>query len=260
MIEKKNELITDKYTFSFVQPLEIEVDKKGGGYVLKNQKLCIRTDSIYKFAMEFEDLFFKVKQQFALLSELELEQKRYICDYLGTQVDEKKKSSKTKKKINSRAKGQRGEKLVIKALEPHFPGLNIYRTPGSGAFATTHGMASENNILSGDLLAEENNPQQFKRFIKYNWEVKNYSTLPTILELYYKKSCDLAKWIDQAERDATNNKKRFTIIFKSNYSPIYIIFKAEYAETDNMKGTPYLMCFNYCRNTYYVYLLEKVHF
>lgn len=253
MIERKRNLVTDRHNIIFTKSeLEIEVIERGGDYVIKNQNLCIMTDSIYKFAQEFEDLCLTITGK-TDLTELQAMQKSYI-DSLGVRMELKEEKS-TKKRVNSRRKGQRGERLIIEELKPKFPGLNIFRTPTSGAFATIHNMATKDNVFSGDLMAENNEPAQYERFMSYNWEVKNYKDLPNILDLYFKKSCVLADWIDKAERDATLNGKVFTLIFRGNRTPNFIAVKNDFPHAFSP-----ILNFNYKRQKYFVCILDEMSF
>ena len=45
---------------------------------------------------------------------------------------------KKKKRVNSRAKGSSFERSIAKLLNDRFNTTEFSRTPGSGAFATTH--------------------------------------------------------------------------------------------------------------------------
>ena len=56
----------------------------------------------------------------------------------------------SKKKINSREKGARGERALVKKFEAWW-GAEFFRTPGSGAFAT-RGFDSEELSLAGDII------------------------------------------------------------------------------------------------------------
>ena len=47
---------------------------------------------------------------------------------------------KKKKKVNSRAKGSTFERQIAKLLNNRFNTTEFSRTPGSGAFATTHSL------------------------------------------------------------------------------------------------------------------------
>jgi len=69
---------------------------------------------------------------------------------------------KKKKKVNSRAKGSSFERQVAKILNDRLGTTEFSRTPGSGAFATTHSLP-DHLKLYGDLIT----PQNFKKLLKF---------------------------------------------------------------------------------------------
>ena len=66
-----------------------------------------------------------------------------------------------KKKVNSRAKGNRFENKIAKTLNERFDTKEFCRTPGSGAFATTHKLPEYLKVY-GDLIT----PEKFKFIIE----------------------------------------------------------------------------------------------
>ena len=62
---------------------------------------------------------------------------------------------KKKKKVNSRAKGSAFERTIAKQLNEKFETSEFSRTPGSGAFATTHSLP-DHLKLYGDLITPQN--------------------------------------------------------------------------------------------------------
>jgi len=256
--QKKLETDSEVYTFT-KKPLRIDYIVDGDSQVFKCRELDLRANSIYNFAMEFDDRY-KELQGKNSPSITDLDQIKFILS-LGTEVD-KLKEKKKKKKVNSRQKGARGERIIIERLDEHFPGLKIVRTPGSGAFATTHDIvdAAGEYILCGDLMASNNGSHDYQRFVKYNWEVKNYEELPDFAGMYYKKSEPILSWIEQAERDATSNGKIFTLIFRANRSPEFIIFHTDYAKGQGFFEPNELIRFRLDSNTYSVFMLKDVSF
>jgi Holliday junction resolvase len=65
------------------------------------------------------------------------------------------KLNKKKKKVNSRAKGSTFERQIAKILNERFNTSEFSRTPGSGAFATTHSLPDHLKIY-GDLITPQN--------------------------------------------------------------------------------------------------------
>ena len=73
---------------------------------------------------------------------------------------------KKKKKVNSRAKGNRFENKIAKMLNERFKTKEFCRSPGSGAFATTHTLPEYLKIY-GDLIT----PERFKYVIEIISEI-----------------------------------------------------------------------------------------
>jgi hypothetical protein len=65
------------------------------------------------------------------------------------------KNLKKPKKINSKAKGNKYENDLAKMLNTRFNTTDFARTPGSGAFATTHKLPSH-LVIYGDLITPLN--------------------------------------------------------------------------------------------------------
>ena len=64
-------------------------------------------------------------------------------------------AKKGKKKLNSKAKGSRFERKISDMLNERFKTKDFCRTPGSGAFATTHSLPDHLRIY-GDLITPKN--------------------------------------------------------------------------------------------------------
>jgi hypothetical protein len=255
-MEKKNleRIVSDNKEYILSNPITIEVENNGDTYIIKNKELGIVSKSIYNFALEFEEIYNEVYNL-----KTDNENKKFM-DNLGISVVKIK--DKKNKKINSRKKGARGERLVIELLKEHFKGLEIYRTPGSGGFSTIKGGVKDsagNSILSGDLSASNNGSEEYKRFIKFNWEVKNYGKLPNILDIYFKKSEPLIEWIDQCERDSKIGERVFVLIIRSNRSPEFVIFKEEYVK-DKLYYNKFLINFRFKNNNYFIYDMKEINF
>ena len=68
---------------------------------------------------------------------------------------------KEKKNINSRTKGSTFERQICKMFNKRFNTSEFCRSPGSGAFATTHSLPEHLKIY-GDLIT----PEKFKYCIE----------------------------------------------------------------------------------------------
>jgi hypothetical protein len=120
---------------------------------------------------------------------------------------------KKKKKVNSRAKGSTFERSIAKLLNDRFKTTEFSRTPGSGAFATTHSLPDHLKIY-GDLIT----PQNFKYCIecKKGYNKENLYSL-------YNYSSDFWKFIDQCEKDSQKCQKIPMVIFKQDRQPTLAI-------------------------------------
>jgi hypothetical protein len=113
---------------------------------------------------------------------------------------------KKKKKLNSRAKGNRFENKIAKTLNERFNTKEFCRTPGSGAFATTHTLPEYLKVY-GDLIT----PEKFKYVI----ECKKGYDGEQVSDLLNPKST-ISKMIGQAHRDSKKSSKKFLLIIGQN--------------------------------------------
>ncbi len=118
-------------------------------------------------------------------------------------------SLKKKKKKNSRAKGSTFERQIAKLLNEHLGTTEFSRTPGSGAFATTHSLPDHLKIY-GDLIT----PQNFRYCIECK---KGYNNIN--LYSLYNNSSEFWKFINQCQKDADKCGKVPLVIFKQDRQP-----------------------------------------
>ena len=125
---------------------------------------------------------------------------------------------KKKKKVNSRAKGSTFERQIAKILNDRLGTTEFSRTPGSGAFATTHSLPDHLKIY-GDLIT----PQNFKYTIecKVGYDKEN-------LGGFFKDNSELYKFIEQSKKDSKQSGKPFLVVFKQTRKDILCII--EYCE------------------------------
>lgn len=117
--------------------------------------------------------------------------------------DPKKLRKKAKKKkVNSRAKGNRFENKIAKLLNETFDTKEFCRSPGSGAYATTHNLPDYLKIY-GDLIT----PEKFKYVIECK---KGYNDV-LVCDLLNPDS-KLSEMIAQAVRDSQKSSKKFLFI------------------------------------------------
>jgi len=113
---------------------------------------------------------------------------------------------KKKKRVNSRAKGSTFERSIAKTLNDRFNTTEFSRTPGSGAFATTHSLPDHLKIY-GDLITPLN--------FKYCIECKKGYNKENLYSLY-NYSSDTWKFIEQCEKDSEKCQKTPMVIFKQD--------------------------------------------
>ena len=115
-------------------------------------------------------------------------------------------SLKKKKKVNSRAKGSTFERQIAKMLNEKFDTKEFSRTPGSGAFATTHNLPDHLKMY-GDLIT----PQDFRFCIECK---KGYNQINLYSLLDY--SSKLWEFVDQCQKDSDKCGREPLVIFKQD--------------------------------------------
>lgn len=120
---------------------------------------------------------------------------------------------KKKKKVNSRTKGASFERQIATMLNKRFNTKEFSRTPGSGAFATTHNLP-EHLKLHGDLITPKN--------FRYCVECKKGYNKENLYSLYNYRS-DFWKFILQCQKDSDLSKKVPMIIFKQDRQKTLVI-------------------------------------
>ena len=118
-----------------------------------------------------------------------------------------------KKRINSRSKGSAFERKICNLLNSTFETKEFCRTPGSGAFASTHKLP-EHLKIHGDLIT----PEKFKFTIecKKGYNKENLSSL-------FSSNSKLIGFINQANKDSISTNKPFMIIWQQDRSEILCI-------------------------------------
>ena len=120
---------------------------------------------------------------------------------------------KKKKKVNSRAKGSSFERQIAKLLNDRLGTTEFSRTPGSGAFATTHSLPDHLKIY-GDLIT----PQNFRYCIECKKGYNNQN-----LYSLFNKSSEFWKFIEQCQKDSDKCDKLPMVIFKQDRQPTLLI-------------------------------------
>lgn len=125
---------------------------------------------------------------------------------------------KKKKRVNSRRKGNAFEREIAKILNARFDTTEFCRSPGSGAFATTHKLPQYMKV-HGDLITPEN--------FKFILECK--SGYDITFEDIFKPKSDLYKFIDQAKRDAKKANKDWLVIYKKTRHKPFVVTSKKYS-------------------------------
>ena len=120
---------------------------------------------------------------------------------------------KKKKRVNSKAKGGAFERHIANLLNEHFETKEFNRTPGSGAFATTHQLP-DHITVAGDLIT----PLNFKFCIECK-KGYNDQTIYSLLDYNSK----IWQFIEQSEKDAKKLNKMPMIIYKQDRKDILVI-------------------------------------
>ena len=144
--------------------------------------------------------------------------------------------SKKKKRVNSRTKGNTFERKIATTLNSRFNTNEFCRSPGSGAFATTHSLPKHLQIY-GDLIT----PQNFKFTIECK---KGYNK--ENLCGFFKENSDVRSFIRQATRDSIKSNKPFLVVFQQDRKTILSIFKKEDLNykilNDYIEWSKYIIC------------------
>ena len=109
-----------------------------------------------------------------------------------------------KRRVNSKRKGSTFERKIAKMLNERFETKEFSRTPGSGAFATTHKNLPEHLRIQGDLITPATFP--FVVECKNGYDVQ--------LDDLFKRKSDFKSFISQAQKDASHANKDWMVIYQ----------------------------------------------
>ena len=127
------------------------------------------------------------------------------------------KLRKKPKRKNSKAKGSAFERKVAKILNEHFETTDFQRSPGSGAYATTHNLPDHLKI-HGDLITPKNFIYSIECKKGYN-DLDLYSLLNPNSKIY--------EFIKQAEKDADPAKKEAIVLMAQDRRDIIALIKED---------------------------------
>ena len=147
------------------------------------------------------------------------------------------------KRKNSRTKGNTFERQVAKILNDRFKTTEFSRSPGSGAFATTHTLP-EHLKIHGDIITPEN----FKFCIECK---KGYHNLNFYCLFNYRS--EFWEFITQCEKDSGKCNKLPLLIFKQDRQSALAIIPGEIELPEELTHI------NIHKNkTYKVYIFEEL--
>jgi len=130
--------------------------------------------------------------------------------------DKSKINPRKQKRVNSKVKGNSFERKICKLLNSKFNTKEFCRSPGSGAFGTTHNHLPEEFKVYGDLIT----PKNFKFIIECK---KGYNS--ESIGNFFKPNSQLRKFTRQAEKDAKKSGREAMIVFQQDRSLILVITK-----------------------------------
>jgi hypothetical protein len=123
-----------------------------------------------------------------------------------------------KKRVNSKRKGSNFERKIAKILNERLNTKEFSRTPGSGAFATTHKNLPENLRIQGDLITPTSFP--FVVECKNGYDVQ--------LDDLFKRKSDFKSFISQAQKDASHANKEWMVIYQKTRRMAMVVVGKQY--------------------------------
>ena len=142
-----------------------------------------------------------------------------------------------KKRVNSKRKGSNFERKIAKMLNERLHTKEFSRTPGSGAFATTHKGLPDHMKIQGDLITPSGFP--FVIECKNGYDVQ--------LDDLFKRKSDFFSFIKQAQSDAKSANKDWMVIYQKTRRMALVIVDEPY------NVSPELVL----NDTYFIYPLDK---
>jgi hypothetical protein len=162
-----------------------------------------------------------------------------------------KKLRKKKKRVNSRTKGSAFERKIAGLFNDSLGTTEFSRSPGSGAFATTHSLPEHLKIY-GDLIT----PQNFKYCIECK---KGYNKIHINNLLDY--NSELWGFVKQCEKDSIACGREPLIIFQQDRQPILAILQTDININNKIEINNYkIYLFNEVLNSldYYSWFTQEV--
>ena len=124
-----------------------------------------------------------------------------------------------KLRVNSKRKASNFERKMAKTLNERFHTKEFSRTPGSGAFATSHKNLPDHLRIQGDLITPSN-------FI-YVVECKNGYDIQ--LDDLFKRKSDFHSFVKQAQSDAKSAGKKWMVIYQKTRRMAIVVVGEPYS-------------------------------
>jgi hypothetical protein len=134
---------------------------------------------------------------------------------------------KPKKRVNSKAKGNSGERAVCKILAEHLPPFKFIRSQSSGAVVGGKNFQANAHLYSqeamhyfvSDIVCS--NEQDVGKKFRFCIEVKHYKDAEKMEVLLNRKS-KVYGWLEEVAIDCFKVNKEGIVIFKFNNTPYYV--------------------------------------
>lgn len=147
------------------------------------------------------------------------------------------------KKVNSRRKGNSFENKISQIFNDKFHIKEFCRTPGSGAFATTHNLPDYLKIY-GDLIG----PQNFRFIIECK---KGYNKV--FIDDLFKHGSDVWKFIKKTQRDEKNSARPAIILWQQDRKDILALINTNTCNDTRLNN---LNCIVF--STYKIFLFKDL--
>lgn len=135
--------------------------------------------------------------------------------------------TKSKKKINSKAKGNAGERNIVKLLNDNFAPLKFTRSQMSGAILGGKNVVNLDNyskeakvLFTGDVVPTNEESTECDHRFRFCIESKNYKDTET-LESLFNPTSRIFIWLNEVEIDSKKIEKEGIVLFKFNRTPYY---------------------------------------
>jgi hypothetical protein len=132
-----------------------------------------------------------------------------------------------KKRVNSKAKGNSGERAICKLLSDALAPFKFIRSPGSGAAVGGLNFDKFAHLYSQEAMALFvsdvccSNEKDTGKVFRFAIESKNYKDAEKLEVLLNGKS-NIYKWFEEIKVDAVKINKDPILIFKWNQTPYYV--------------------------------------